>query len=109
MVAADDTLSKISRIYGKPVADLARANNIDANASLNVGDRIIIPGLRSAAGNTIASLAATTIIAEHKPTGGGSEAEASANASVFKEVPQPADGKDVTKAAEGTGSLPKFR
>jgi LysM repeat protein len=43
MVAADDTLSKISRIYGKPVADLARANNIDANASLNVGDRIIFP------------------------------------------------------------------
>jgi len=109
VVAAGDTLSKISRIYGKPVTDLAKANNIDANARLNVGDRIIIPGLRSTAGNANASAAATPIIAEHKPAGGGSETEVSANASVFKEVPQPADGKDPTKAAEGTGSLPKFR
>jgi murein DD-endopeptidase MepM/ murein hydrolase activator NlpD len=109
VVAAGDTLSKIARIYGKSVADLVKANNVDASARLNVGDRIIIPGLRSAPGNANASGAAAPIIAEHKPVGAASETEVSANASVFKEVPQPADGKDPTKAAEGTGSLPKFR
>jgi murein DD-endopeptidase MepM/ murein hydrolase activator NlpD len=109
VVAAGDTLSKIARIYGKSVADLAKANNVDASARLNVGDRIIIPGLRSAPGNANASGAAAPIIAEHKSVGAASETEVSANASVFKEVPQPADGKDATKAAEGTGSLPKFR
>jgi murein DD-endopeptidase MepM/ murein hydrolase activator NlpD len=44
VVAAGDTLSKIARQYGKPVPEIARANNIQPNAKLSVGDRILIPG-----------------------------------------------------------------
>jgi murein DD-endopeptidase MepM/ murein hydrolase activator NlpD len=44
VVAAGDTLYKISRTYGHSVAELAKANNIEPNATLKIGDRIVIPG-----------------------------------------------------------------
>src|SRR5262249_54546963 len=47
IVASGETLSKISRAYGKSVADIAKVNNIQPNAKLKVGDRIIVPGARS--------------------------------------------------------------
>ena len=101
VVAAGETLSKISRLYGKPVTEIARANNIDVSARLNVGDRLIIPGVHASAGNGTANAA----VAEQKGSEGAAQSEA--NASVFKEVPDNSDGKE--KIAEGTGSLPKFR
>jgi murein DD-endopeptidase MepM/ murein hydrolase activator NlpD len=47
VVAAGDTLSKISRLYHKPVNEIAKANNILPQAMLNIGDRIVIPGVRT--------------------------------------------------------------
>jgi murein DD-endopeptidase MepM/ murein hydrolase activator NlpD len=47
VVAAGDTLSKIARHYGKPLPEIAKANNMQPNAKLNVGDRILIPGGRT--------------------------------------------------------------
>lgn len=47
VVAPGDTLSKISRRYGKPIADIAKANNIPPHATLKIGDRITIPGAHS--------------------------------------------------------------
>ena len=44
VVAAGDTLYKISRTYGRSVVDLAKANNIEPTATLKIGDRIVIPG-----------------------------------------------------------------
>jgi murein DD-endopeptidase MepM/ murein hydrolase activator NlpD len=44
VVAAGDTLYKISRIYGRSVVDLAKANSIEPTATLKIGDRIVIPG-----------------------------------------------------------------
>jgi murein DD-endopeptidase MepM/ murein hydrolase activator NlpD len=101
VVATGETLSKISRLYGKPVTEIARANNIDVSARLNVGDRLIIPGLHASAGNGSANAA----VAEQKGSEGAAQSEA--NASVFKEVPDNSEAKE--KIAEGTGSLPKFR
>jgi murein DD-endopeptidase MepM/ murein hydrolase activator NlpD len=53
VVVAGDTLSRISRLYHKPVNEIAKANNIQPQAMLNIGDRIIIPATRtsSAHGN----------------------------------------------------------
>jgi murein DD-endopeptidase MepM/ murein hydrolase activator NlpD len=48
VVASGDTLSKISRRYGKSIPDLAKANNLAPTATLKIGDRIIIPGTRTA-------------------------------------------------------------
>ena len=47
VVVAGDTLSKISRLYHKPVNEIAKANNIQPQAMLNIGDRIIIPATRT--------------------------------------------------------------
>ncbi|MGZ3329486.1 MAG: LysM peptidoglycan-binding domain-containing protein, partial [Xanthobacteraceae bacterium] len=48
VVATGDTLSKIARRYNKPVNEIAKANNIQSTATLNVGDRLVIPGAQAA-------------------------------------------------------------
>src|SRR5262249_44010713 len=48
VVAAGDTLSKLSRQYGRSVPDIAKANNIEPHATLKIGDRLVIPGVRTA-------------------------------------------------------------
>jgi murein DD-endopeptidase MepM/ murein hydrolase activator NlpD len=56
VVAAGDTLYKISRTYGRSVVDLAKANNIEPTATLKIGDRIVIPGgsaTKTAAGKSV--------------------------------------------------------
>ena len=47
IVAPGETLSKISRKYGKSIPELAKANNIEPHATLKIGDRILIPGTRT--------------------------------------------------------------
>lgn len=46
VVGPGETLSKISRTYGRSVSDIAKANNLEPHATLKVGDRIVIPGGR---------------------------------------------------------------
>ena len=105
VVAPRETLSKISRLYGKSVRELAKANNISPNARLNVGDRLAIPGVRTSA----AGSQSTPAVAESAPAPAAapSSAEPPQSASVFKQVePSMTEG---AKNAEETGSLPKFR
>src|SRR5712691_2970054 len=51
VVAPGETLSRISRLYGKSLADIAKANNIQPSAKLSVGDRLVIPGVRTTQAN----------------------------------------------------------
>jgi nucleoid-associated protein YgaU len=44
VVAAGETLSKISHRYGKSVSEIAKANKIQPEAKLKVGERLVIPG-----------------------------------------------------------------
>jgi murein DD-endopeptidase MepM/ murein hydrolase activator NlpD len=46
-VAPGETLIKISRMYGKSLTEIARANNIPPHTKVNIGDRIVIPGART--------------------------------------------------------------
>jgi murein DD-endopeptidase MepM/ murein hydrolase activator NlpD len=46
VVAPGETLTKISHIYKKSLVELAKANNIQPHAKLNIGDKIVIPGMR---------------------------------------------------------------
>ena len=105
VVAPGETLSKISRLYGKPVAALARANNISLNARLNAGDRLVIPGVRTSAAKPKAAPA----VADATPASSASQSEPAPSASVFTPVSEASATNDATKLAEGTGSLPKFR
>jgi murein DD-endopeptidase MepM/ murein hydrolase activator NlpD len=44
VVAAGDTLGKIARHYDRPLADVAKANNLAPTAKIRLGERIVIPG-----------------------------------------------------------------
>jgi murein DD-endopeptidase MepM/ murein hydrolase activator NlpD len=108
VVAPGETLSRISRLYGKPVGELAKANKITADTRLNVGDRLVIPGVRTSAGKL--KPAAAMAEAGHAPSAPSQSAEPQQpSASVFTPVAQAPAADDTIKAAEGTGSLPKFR
>jgi murein DD-endopeptidase MepM/ murein hydrolase activator NlpD len=102
VVAAGDTLGKISHRYGKSVGEIAKANNIDPDGKLNVGDRLVIPGARSSA---VSSGSASVVAA--KPAVATSEPGPPESASMFASAAP--TGKTVTSLAEGTGSLPTFR
>ena len=47
-IAPGETLMKLSRQYNKPLSVIAKANNIPPHTQVKVGDRIVIPGVRSA-------------------------------------------------------------
>jgi murein DD-endopeptidase MepM/ murein hydrolase activator NlpD len=110
VVAPGETLFRIARLYGKPVAEIARANSIPPHTRVNVGDRIIIPGAQ-------AQVAPRTVappkIAQPQQT-------PPVNQRVVSNEPPPQNVRMVQTAepdptqkpvqdAEPTGSLPKFR
>jgi murein DD-endopeptidase MepM/ murein hydrolase activator NlpD len=105
VVAAGDTLSKISHRYHKSVNEIAKANNIQPTATLNVGDRLTIPGAQPSPVKASASPPA----APAKPVASAApkEAEPAQNASVV--APTDQLDKEAAKVAEGTGPVPKFR
>jgi murein DD-endopeptidase MepM/ murein hydrolase activator NlpD len=107
VVAQGETLSKISRMYGKPVTEIAKANNIQASAKLNVGDRLVIPGVRVSA----AKPKLTPVVAQAKPAPAvaAKEPEPVQTVSLASAAPDVPTVHDATKSAEATGSLPKFR
>jgi murein DD-endopeptidase MepM/ murein hydrolase activator NlpD len=47
VIAPGETLMKLSRQYRKPLAAIARANHIAPYTLVKVGDRIVIPGVRT--------------------------------------------------------------
>jgi murein DD-endopeptidase MepM/ murein hydrolase activator NlpD len=48
VVAPGETLMALSRKYHKPLAEIAKANRIEPHTLVKVGDRIVIPGVRTA-------------------------------------------------------------
>jgi murein DD-endopeptidase MepM/ murein hydrolase activator NlpD len=110
VVAPGETLSRIGRLYGKPVGDIARANNIQASAMLRPGDRLVIPGVRSSAAKPKGSPANATPVAQTKAAPvapGGSET--APTATLFTPVTETARANDTAKSAETSAALPKFR
>jgi murein DD-endopeptidase MepM/ murein hydrolase activator NlpD len=109
VVAAGDTLSRISRLYRKPVGEIAKANNIQAGGTLNVGDRLVIPGAPAQAAKPGAPAPAAPA-AQAKPAASAAakDSQPVQSASVVTPAPDTLD-KDAAKLAEGTGALPKFR
>jgi murein DD-endopeptidase MepM/ murein hydrolase activator NlpD len=106
VVAVGDTLSKIARLYHKPIGAIAKANNIQTTATLNVGDRLVIPGASAPA----AKPTAPTPGAQAKPVVSAAIKESGPVQSANVVVPAPDTlDKDAAKLAEGTGALPKFR
>jgi murein DD-endopeptidase MepM/ murein hydrolase activator NlpD len=109
VVAPGETLTKISHLYGKKVSEIAKANNIQATAKLNIGDRLMIPGARVSAAKPKATPIQVVQGAQPKPGPAPAEPEPAVSASVFTQVADGAAATASAKAAEAAGGLPKFR
>ena len=100
VVAPGETLNGIARLYGKSVMVLARANNIPPDTMVRVGQRIIIPDVRSAPR------------AEATPPAPPRKDFATAESphSAWKATPvAPPAQESPVKTAEPVGALPSFR
>jgi murein DD-endopeptidase MepM/ murein hydrolase activator NlpD len=108
VVAAGDTLNKIAHRYHKSVNEIAKANNIQPTATLNVGDRVTIPGAQASPVKASAP-AAGAQAAPAKPVASAApkQTEPVQNANVV--APTDQLDKEAAKLAEGAGAVPKFR
>jgi murein DD-endopeptidase MepM/ murein hydrolase activator NlpD len=117
VVNRGDTLMTIAHRNHVPVAELAKANGIDANSKLKLGQKITVPGAKSAAA-PVAAQPAQVVAAQ--PGAVAVPATKIAAAELPKEkarlaqaTPTPEAAAAVTespvKTAEATGALPTFR
>ena len=118
VVNRGDTLMSIAHRNHVPVAELARANNLDTSAKLSLGMKLIVPGAKSAAVapamqpvaaaavQPVAAVPATRMAAAAVPPQSARLAQATTN--VTEEKPVAAEAPAV-KPSEATGALPTFR
>ena len=106
-----DTLLSIAHRNHVPVADLARANNLDTSAKLSLGMKINVPGAKTAAATPAAPVVATAPAAVAPPAkmaAGTPQRARMVQATGNVEEPAAAEAPAV-KPSETTGGLPTFR
>jgi murein DD-endopeptidase MepM/ murein hydrolase activator NlpD len=116
VVNRGDTLLSIAHRNHVPVADLARANNLDTSAKLSLGMKLNVPGAKSAAAAPAAPVVATAPAAVAPPAkmaaAGSPQSVRMAQATGNVEaLAAPAAGVEApaVKPSEATGALPTFR
>ena len=120
VVNRGDTLISIARRNRVPVAELARANNLDQSARLSLGMKLTVPAKSAAAAAPVAQPVAAAPVQPAAPVaaapakmaaaGGPPQSArlASATTNVVEEKPAAAEAAPV-KPSEATGALPTFR
>ncbi len=104
VVGPGETLYGIARRHSISPAALARANNIQLNTRLNIGDRLNVPGGRPA----VAQHAPPPRVAQPRTVKAQKVASAPVeNARVVTPVTHTTES--VTKTAEAVGGIPSFR
>jgi murein DD-endopeptidase MepM/ murein hydrolase activator NlpD len=108
-IAPGETLMKLSRIYKKPLSEIARANNIPPHTMVKVGDRIVIPGVR--AQQTAAPAApAQPVAQQQKPAPQPPQKWAAAPSTATARAVTPADNPaPETKSVAAASAMPAFR
>jgi murein DD-endopeptidase MepM/ murein hydrolase activator NlpD len=119
IVNRGDTLMSISRRNNVPVAELAKANNLDQSAKLSLGMKLTVPGSKSAAATPVAQPVAAAPVQPVAPTAAPATKVASAggppqSARLAQATTNVVEEKPVVEAAsvkssEATGALPTFR
>jgi murein DD-endopeptidase MepM/ murein hydrolase activator NlpD len=115
VVNRGDTLMSIARRNHVPVADLAKANNLDTSAKLSLGMKLNVPGAKSAAApvaQPVAPLQQVAVAAPLAKPGTPAAQQQSARlvqpTANVEEKPVVAEAPAV-KPSEATGALPTFR
>jgi murein DD-endopeptidase MepM/ murein hydrolase activator NlpD len=116
-VVPGETLTSIARHYGKSRVEIAKANRIDSHATVRVGQKLTIPGVRPAphkiAANAKARPApAPTAAAPAKPQAPAPTQVASAQPAATARMVTPANETPKASASamsDITGAVPSFR
>src|SRR2546429_452094 len=120
IVNRGDTLMSIARRNHVPVAELARANNLDQSAKLSLGMKLTVPGSKSAAVAPAAQPVVAAVPAQPvapvaapatKMAAAGGQPQAARLASATPNVTEekPIVEQASVKPSEATGALPTFR
>ncbi|HEV7411831.1 MAG TPA: peptidoglycan DD-metalloendopeptidase family protein [Bradyrhizobium sp.] len=117
VVNRGDTLMSIAHRNHVPVAELAKANGIDANSKLKLGQKINVPGAKSAAAPAaaqpaqVASAQPGAVAAPATKMAAVEPAKEKARLAQATTTPEAAAAVTETpvKTAEATGALPTFR
>jgi murein DD-endopeptidase MepM/ murein hydrolase activator NlpD len=116
IVNRGDTLNSIARRNHVPVAELARANNLDRSAKLSLGMKLTVPGAKSAAvaleAAPVAAAPAQQVAALTPPATrsvAGAPQQSARLAQATPQVEEKTAPEAVVKPSEATGALPTFR
>jgi murein DD-endopeptidase MepM/ murein hydrolase activator NlpD len=117
VVNRGDTLMSIAHRNHVPVAELAKANGIDANSKLKLGQKVTVPGAKSAAAPVAAQPAQVAgaqpgaVAAPATKLAAVEPAKEKARLAQATTTPEAAAAVTETpvKTAEATGALPTFR
>jgi murein DD-endopeptidase MepM/ murein hydrolase activator NlpD len=109
VVAPGETLSKISRLYGKPIGEIAKVNNIRPTSPLKIGDRLTIPGVRTSAAKPKIGVSVAQAKASVPAVAKDVVSEPVASVSLAKETVDTPAPRGPVATAEGAGGLPTFR
>jgi murein DD-endopeptidase MepM/ murein hydrolase activator NlpD len=117
VVNRGDTLLSIAHRNHVTVAELAKANGIDANTKLKLGQKITVPGAKSAAAPAVAQPAVAAAQPAAVAAPAIKMAAATAEPAVKEKArlaqatttPEAAVAETPVKTAEATGALPTFR
>jgi murein DD-endopeptidase MepM/ murein hydrolase activator NlpD len=114
VVNRGDTLNAIARRNHVPVAELARANNLDRSAKLSLGMKLTVPGARSAAAAPEAAAPAQQVAALAPPATRsvapvGASQQSARLAQATPQLEEKTAPEAVVKPSEATGALPTFR
>lgn len=115
VVSPGETLNSIARLYGKSVMALAKANRIPPDTMVRVGERIIIPDVRTLPRAEAPRIAPPRVEAqrpepapEHRQVATAEPQHSAWNASPVEPTPAVAQQSPV-KTAEPVAALPSFR
>jgi len=117
IVNRGDTLMSIAHRNHVPVAELAKANGIDASSKLKLGQKISVPGAKSAAAPAaaqpaqVAAAQAGAVAAPATKMAAVEQPKEKARLAQATTTPEAAAAVTETpvKTAEATGALPTFR
>jgi murein DD-endopeptidase MepM/ murein hydrolase activator NlpD len=109
VVNRGDTLLSVAHRNHVPVAELAKANNLEPSAKLKLGAKLTVPGAKTAAVAPAAAQPAAALAppaAKMAAAGGPPQSARLAQATT---TPEDTKVESPVKAAEATGALPTFR
>src|SRR6202453_181479 len=109
-----DTLLSIARRNHVPVAELARANNLDASTKLRLGMKLTVPGAKVAAAAPVAQPVAVAAVQPAAPPSPATKTTAAPPqtahlAQATTKIEDAPATETPVKASEATGALPTFR